>query len=86
MEKSSSREGFWGGGGIPGRASSIKRDMEAGKPGLSRERTSGLDWLEHGVRGCQEHGFVSYISWVWAQGEELWKKESECENFRILEA
>lgn len=47
MGKSSSREGVWSGGG---RTSSIKRGMEAGNPDLSGERTSGLDWLEHGGR------------------------------------
>lgn len=86
MDKSSSRVGFGGGGGIPGRARSIKREKEVGKPGLSGERTSGLDWLEQGGVGCQERGFVSSISWIWTQGEELWKKEPECENLRILEA
>lgn len=69
MDKSSSREGFWGGGG---RTSSIKEIWKQGRQAcLEKEQVVLTGWSMGVQGGGQEHGFVSYISWVWAQGEEL---------------
>lgn len=69
-EPSSGGQG-WGGDGLPGRASGIRRDVEAGKSGLFRGRASGFDWLEYRVDGAGVGGFRSMdVGPRWGHGEK----------------
>lgn len=83
MDKSCSREGFGVGVAFLAESAASKEIWKQGSQAcLEKEQVVLTGWS----MGSGGIGFVSYISWVWAQGKELWKKEPECENLRILEA